>query len=342
MPLRTYTVGRSEAGQTLTDWLRQRLELSPAEARKLAQSRQVRVAGMACNDPRRRLRPGQSIDVPVPETSPRQSSPGQSLSPADYLDTLPAAPILQHVDDQIVIVNKPSGLTTMRHPEDVAEQAGGRPGARRYLPPTLADLLPVLLVRELGGKYHAVRAVHRLDKETTGLVVFARTIEAEQHLGQQLRTHTVERRYLAVVRGQARAGRIESNLVRDRGDGRRGSKPDDPEGQHAVTAVRLLEELGAFTLVECQLETGRTHQVRIHLGEAGTPLCGERLYDRPLHGRPLPETMEAARIMLHAATLGLQHPTTGKRMNWTAPMPMDMQQLLEKLRLKAREQSPPP
>ena len=94
----------------------------------------------------------------------------------------------------------------------------------------------------------------------------------------------------------------------------------------------MIEELGAYTLVECRLETGRTHQVRIHLGEAGTPLCGERIYDRPLHGRPYPDGSGLERIALHAATLGFDHPETDKRMRWTSPLPADLAGLVERLR----------
>jgi 23S rRNA pseudouridine1911/1915/1917 synthase len=177
-----------------------------------------------------------------------------------------------------------------------------------------------------------VRAVHRLDKETSGLVVFARTIAAERHLGRQFRAHTVERCYRAIVRGRARSQRIESRLVQDRGDGRRGSSAAFGDGQRAVTHVRVVETLGACTLVECRLETGRTHQVRIHLGEAGTPICGDHVYDRPLHGRPFPDASGMSRIALHAASLGFTHPATGKRMNWTSPLPEDMEALLHKLR----------
>jgi 23S rRNA pseudouridine1911/1915/1917 synthase len=210
----------------------------------------------------------------------------------------------------------------MRHPHEAAE-FGAR--GRRYLPATLADLLPGLLG---GGK---VRAVHRLDNETSGLVVFARTVAAERHLGEQFRAHTVERCYRAIVRGRARSQRLESWLVRDRGDGRRGSSATPGEGQHTVTNVRVVEELGAYTLVECRLETGRTHQVRIHLGEAGTPICGDHVYDRPLHGRPLPDASGMARIALHAATLGFIHPATGKRQRWTSPLPEDMKALWRRL-----------
>jgi 23S rRNA pseudouridine1911/1915/1917 synthase len=219
----------------------------------------------------------------------------------------------------------------MRHAEDVA--AFGK-RARRFLPPTLADLLPGLLARGRAGRPGSVRAVHRLDNETSGLVVFARTVEAERHLGRQFRAHSTERRYLAVVRGRARPGRIESWLVRDRGDGRRGSGPPG-EGQRAVTHVRVVEELGDYTLVECRLETGRTHQVRIHLGEAGTPLCGEKVYDRPPHGRPLPDGSGAPRIALHAAVLGFAHPATGERVCWTAPLPADLAGMVERLRRRA-------
>src|SRR5262249_27374264 len=159
------------------------------------------------------------------------------------------------------------------------------------------------------------RAVHRLDRDTSGLVVFARTPEAEAELGKQFRAHAVARKYVALVRGQPNPRRIESWIVADRGDGRRGS--GTPRERHrATTPVRIVEERGHYTLVECRLETGRTHQVRIHLGEAGAPLCGERVYDRPINGAPLPDESGAKRTMLHAAFLGLHHPETGQWLEW--------------------------
>src|SRR4029079_16753181 len=100
---------------------------------------------------------------------------------------------------------------------------------------------------------------------------------------------------------------VESNIVADRGDGRRGSvSGSHKDGKHAVTHVSVVEPLGDFTLVECRLETGRTHQVRIHLGESGTPICAETIYDRPLHGAPLLDDSGAARLALHAAALSFQ------------------------------------
>jgi 23S rRNA pseudouridine1911/1915/1917 synthase len=230
----------------------------------------------------------------------------------------------------VVVVEKPPGLTTMRHPHEAAE-FGRR--ARRFLPPTLADLLPAMLARGPGrAPLPRVRAVHRLDKDTSGLTVFARTPQAENHLGRQFRAHTTERRYLAVVRGRVIPARIESFLVNDRGDGRRGSSTVPGQGKRAVTHVRVVEPLGDYTLVECRLETGRTHQVRIHLAEAGTPLCGERVYDRPLHGAPLPDQSGAPRLALHAASLGFEHPVTGRRMTWTSPLPADLRAMVKRLR----------
>jgi 23S rRNA pseudouridine1911/1915/1917 synthase len=265
-----------------------------------------------------------------------------------------ARPLIRYADAQIVVVEKPAGLTTMRHPEEAAE-FGRR--AQRFLPATLADVLPHLLANHeaIKGRKGAkgqpkrknaspprpltsspsrlfIRAVHRLDKDTSGLVVFARTPEAERKLGKQFRAHSIERRYQAIVRGRARPGRIDTWLVRDRGDGRRGSSADPGAGQRAITNVRVLEDLGDFTLVECRLETGRTHQVRIHLGEAGTPICGERIYDRPLHGRPLPDASHAPRLALHAIRLEFDHPTTGRRMVWMSPLPEDLARFVKRLR----------
>ncbi len=243
-------------------------------------------------------------------------------------------PVIRYADAQVVVVDKPAGLTTMRHPHEAAE-FGRR--AHRFLPPTLADLVPALLAGGRPGRQARVRAVHRLDKETSGLVVFARTVEAERHLGQQFRAHTVERSYLAVVRGRAEPGRIESYLVEDRGDHRRGSSRQPGAGKRAVTHLTVVERLGEYTLVQCRLETGRTHQVRIHLGERGIPICGERVYDRPVHGRPPPDPSGAPRLALHAASLGFVHPATGKWRKWTAPLPKDLADFVARLRRQARK-----
>jgi 23S rRNA pseudouridine1911/1915/1917 synthase len=318
MNSRTFVVSRRESGCTLAELLRDRLRLSWSEASRMARERRIRLNDKPCCNPACRVKTGQRLEV-------SEKAAGGQVGRKKTQRLL-----IVFADTHIVVVNKPAGITTMRHPEEAAE-FGHR--ARRFLPPTLADLLPDALANGRPGKRPRVRPVHRLDKETSGLVVFARTVEAERHLGLEFRAHTIERRYLAIVRGKARAGRIESYLVRDRGDGRRGSGPA-AGGQHAVTHVRVVEELPGFTLVECRLETGRTHQVRIHLAENGTPLCGERVYDRPLHGKPLPDESGFERPALHAASLRLKHPATGQWLAWTSPLPGDMKALLEKLRSK--------
>jgi 23S rRNA pseudouridine1911/1915/1917 synthase len=325
MTKRRFVIATREAGMRIDAVLRERLAVSWKVVKRLLVERQVVIGGRLCVDPHQRVQPGQRVQVGEREKV--------KLSPSDKrTDTS----IICHADDQIVVVNKPAGLTTMRHSDEAAE-FGAR--GRRFLPSTLADRLPDLIRQFEAGKRRGaakrsagVRAVHRLDKETSGLVVFARTSAVESHLGKQFRAHTIERRYLGLVRGRASEARIESFLLEDRGDGRRGSTTRHDEGKRAVTHVRVVEELGEFTLVECRLETGRTHQVRIHLGEAGTPLCGERVYDRPLHGKPLPDTSGARRPMLHAATLGFDHPLTGRRVVWQVPPPQDMRQLLARLR----------
>jgi 23S rRNA pseudouridine1911/1915/1917 synthase len=325
----SWIVARQEARQTLAAFLRAKLGLSWSKAKELVEKKRVRVAGQPTGEPAQRLKVGNRVEVhgftaagaakPVvgakrkaATTSPKYSGP---------------MPTIVYEDDSVVVVDKPAGLTTMRHAEEAAE-FGAR--GKHYLPATLADLLPPLL----GQPDRPLRPVHRIDRDTSGLVVFARSAMAERELGAQFRVHSVERRYLALVRGRAVAGRIESFLVRDRGDGRRGSSTAG-EGQRAVTHIKILEELGGYTLVECRLETGRTHQIRIHLGEQGTPLCGEKVYDRPINGKPAPDESGAGRPMLHAARLGFRHPETGEKMSWSCPLPDDMEELLGRLRKAA-------
>jgi 23S rRNA pseudouridine1911/1915/1917 synthase len=318
MPVKTLILGKRHAGQPLAQALADLLHLSRKDVEHYLKNRWVRLDGAVCQQPGQRVRAKQRLQVHMPRVNVRGAKP-QAVD----LPPLARSIHIVHLDDDIVVVDKPAGLTTVRHADETAEFG---PRGQRFLPPTLVDLLPRIDPRLRRGR---IRAVHRIDKETSGLVILARTPQAESHLGKQFRVHSVERTYLALVRGIAEDRRIESTLVRDRGDGRRGS---GPEGQHAVTHVRVLERLGACTLVECRLETGRTHQVRIHLGEAGTPLCGERVYDRSLHGKPLPDPSGATRPLLHAATLAVDHRATGKRLRWQSAPPADMQSLIERFR----------
>jgi 23S rRNA pseudouridine1911/1915/1917 synthase len=182
--------------------------------------------------------------------------------------------------------------------------------------------------------------VHRLDRNTSGLIVFARTRRAAEGLKEQFREHTAHRRYLAIAHGRVEARTFRSHLMLDRGDGMRGSSERAREkggkgvrgGKLAVTHVAPVELLAAATLLECRLETGRTNQIRIHLAEAGHPLVGETMYLRDFPGRPLP----APRLMLHAARLGFVHPVTGEQLLFELPLPADMERVLRALRPERR------
>jgi 23S rRNA pseudouridine1911/1915/1917 synthase len=224
-----------------------------------------------------------------------------------------------YLDPHVVIVAKAPGVSTV--PYDATEKdtldvrvrawLGGRSGGARSLRPSLG-------------------IVHRLDKETSGLVVFTRTWLAKQKLASQFRKHTVHRRYMAIAHGEVRSRTIRSFIAPDRGDGLRGSvrRGQGQSEREAVTHVERIEALAGATLVACRLETGRTHQIRIHLSEAGHPLLGERVYRRRWTG----VVIEAPRLMLHAAELGFVHPATEQPMRWELAIPEDMRAVLEGLR----------
>jgi 23S rRNA pseudouridine1911/1915/1917 synthase len=342
-----FAVDRREAGKTLAAVLKLRYGLSWAQAKRLVERGHVRVSGQVESDVARRLKLGKRVEIaagsievkradkPKAKEPPKPAAPPKAKekpkAPA-HPKPAPRAPALDpecivYSDEAIVVVNKPAGLTTVRSTEDVAEF--GTHG-QRFLTKTLAGMLPAAL----GAPNKPVFAVHRLDRDTSGLVVFARTKAAEENLLKQFRKHSTERRYLALTRGTPEAKKLDSVFVRDRGDGRRGSTTDflAEDGKRAVTHVSVRESFGKFALVECRLETGRTHQVRIHLGEAGAPLCGETVYDRAANGAPKPDGSGAARPMLHAARLGFVHPESGEPLSWDVPPPSDFAALLKELR----------
>lgn len=342
MPPLGFVVDRREGGKTLAAVLKARYGLSWSRAKRLVEGRHVKIGPHVETDVARRLKPGKQVWLapgalevgrPGRGKAAKDEPPAAGQPAAKPVPSKPRRPEpkwdidLVYTDDHVVVVNKPAGLTTMRHAEEAAE-FGER--GQRFLTKTLGGLLPGLL----GAPDRPVFAVHRLDRDTTGLVVFARTPAAAEHLTKQFKKHSAERRYVALTRGTPPPGRIESVLVPDRGDGRRGTtrKTNPPDGKRAVTHVKVMEVLGEFAAVECRLETGRTHQVRIHLGELGTPLCGERVYDRAVNAKPVPDGSGAARPMLHAARLGFVHPGTGEPMSWEAKPPADFAAVWAKLR----------
>jgi 23S rRNA pseudouridine1911/1915/1917 synthase len=220
------------------------------------------------------------------------------------------------MDHHVIVVRKPAGIATVPFEDEI----------------DTLDRLVHALVRKMnrgGTSVPPLGVVQRLDKETSGLLVFARTATAKQSLKEQLRRHTVHRRYLAVAHGVVKARTIRSNLVRDRGDGYRGSTEDPELGRESITHVRPVEALRGATLVECRLETGRTHQIRIHLSEAGHPLLGDRVYPGQRVGGP---RLSVPRLMLHAAELGFVHPATGAEVRFEEPPPADFTSLVAGLR----------
>ena len=312
-----FPISGDQAGATLAAVLRSRLTgQSWSQVRRLIETRHARVNGELCLDPARRLKKGETVELLAkPAPKPRQA---ESIT-------------IRHLDEHVVVVEKPSGLPTVRHPleRDWTPR-------RKALAPTLEDLTPPLIARDEGrkakGTLPRLRVVHRLDKETSGLVVFARTVAAERGLGKQFHAHTVVRRYLAVVPGFLPPQRIDRRLVRDRGDGRRGVTDYPDDGKEAVTLVDVVERLPGYTLLSCRLETGRTHQIRIHLTSLGHPVCGDKVYGHPPGGELRPDSSGAPRLALHAVELGFQHPVTREPLHWTMPLPSDLETFLDRLR----------
>jgi len=301
----------------LRDWLPGQ---SWSQVRRLLKTRRVMVSGNLCMDPARRLTLRDVVKV----------LPHSAAAPATEESVR-----IRYVDEHLVVVEKPAGMTTTRHAEE-----RDWPARRRQIQPTLDELLPKILAKRQPKRAKTrpvrIRPVHRLDRDTSGLLVFARTVLAERNLGQQFRQHTTHRRYLAVVQGEVAAQTFSSRLVRDRGDGRRGSTTNPRLGKTAVTHVKPVERIGDYTLIECRLETGRTHQIRIHLAESGHPLCGEKVYNQPLQKPPIPDNSGAPRLALHAAELGFQHPVTGEMLQFEMPPPKDFTDFLHRLRREAK------
>jgi 23S rRNA pseudouridine1911/1915/1917 synthase len=316
MTLPPFTVAVVEAGHTLAKVLRSRLhETQPswADVRKLIEGRRVTVGDSVCTDSARRLSEGELVTLlDKPVHRPKTATP----------DGL----VIRHLDDHVVVVEKPAGMNTVRHPSELEWSE-----ERRQLVPTLQDVTQWAIAKRLNRQARTLpplRIVHRLDKETSGLICFARSPLAERSLGMQFRKHTVVRRYLALVAGFLPPQTIRSMLVRDRGDGRRGSTTLANTGKEAVTHVSVEKRLTRFTLLSCRLETGRTHQIRIHLSEAGHPVCGDKVYHRKANGETIADPSGAPRLCLHATELGFEHPASGERLHWAMPLPADMAKVI--------------
>ena len=299
-------------GKSLDRAVREAFALSWNAARDAIRTGKVHRDGVPLIDLEAPVRKGQTLEI-------RPNAPRPHVARRDAF----AAERILHCDGAVVVVDKPSGISTVPFGDE------GPADQRATLDAVVRDVLS----RDARGGRAPLGVVHRLDKETSGVIVFTRTVAAKKHLANQFRAHTTSRRYVAIVHGLlTRKQTLRSFLVEDRGDGIRGSAPRGTrQGQLAITHVEPLEKLAGATLVACRLETGRTHQIRIHLSEAGHPLVGERVYVRNYRG-PL---IEAPRMMLHAAELGFEHPTTGEQVVFEVDPPQDFQAVLLKARSAA-------
>ena len=278
-------------------------------AKTLCADGRVTIDGARCLDPAFRVPAG--AVVVVDRYAPK-------------VHTSPLAPeAIVFADRDIVVIDKPAGMLS------VADEADNKD--------TLADYARTLLRRMKRGVDGRLGVVHRLDRETSGLIVFTRNPDAKRTLAERFKAHDIERVYHAIVHGVVYdAVRVETDLTADRGDGLRGSfghfRPatgnPPAHAKRAITMIQPLAELDGATLVECRLETGRQHQIRIHLSELGHALIGERVYIRDHRG----PRIKAPRPMLHARVLGFAHPRREEVLRFEREPPDDFQGMVATLR----------
>lgn len=294
-PAEPWTVAADAAGKTVAAVVRDRAGEPWSVVKKWVETGKVAVDGAVITAIDHRVRGGERVEVRL--SAPRPRDPTREAE-------------LVYDDAHVVVIDKPAGISSV--PYDDRETG------------TAMDLIRGAWRRQ--GKRateQALIVVHRIDKATSGLLMFAKSKRAELGLAAQLRDHSCERTYLCVAHGALSARTIESHLVTDRGDGLRGATRHAGQGKRAVTHVAVRERLRGATSCEVRLETGKTHQIRIHLAEAGHPLVGESVYIRDFTaagGALLP----SPRLMLHAATLGFAHPISGEMMRFASPVPAEI------------------
>ena len=310
--------------------------LSRTRLGRLIEEGAVRIDGEVVRDPRARVEEGQRVEIGVQEAEESHIAP----------ESIPLEVVFE--DDDLIVINKPAGMVV--HP------APGSPTG------TLVNALMAHCGDNLSGVGGMKRPgiVHRIDKDTSGLLVVAKSDAAHHGLAAQFEKHTVERYYRALVYGVPDANdprlrgvrgasfepgtilKLTTQLARHKTDRQRQAVLFQG-GRHAVTRARAIEQFGTppvLALMECWLETGRTHQIRVHMAHAGHALVGDPVYGgrRKLPKTALPEiAAEAVRAFprqaLHAAVLGFVHPVTGEDVRFEAPIPEDMERLLDLVRL---------
>ncbi|MBI0178335.1 RluA family pseudouridine synthase [Bartonella apis] len=314
-------------GQRVDQWLAKNCpEMSRSRLQALIREGQLKINQLVIREPKTRLKTGDSIEVFLPEPVAAQPR-GEAID----LEIL-------YEDDDLIVINKPAGLVV--HPGN-----GNETG-------TMVNALIYHCGSSLSGIGGVKRPgiVHRLDKDTSGVMVVAKNDHAHNVLSRQFADHgrqgPLERSYQAVVWGAfaQKAGVVDTYLGRSSRDRTKRAvvSPTQMDARHAVTHYRLLESFGEknekeaiASLIECRLETGRTHQIRVHMAHIGHPLVGDQVYGNAFKTKAnmLPDDLKTIvsafpRQALHAATLVFEHPFTGKIMRFTSSLPTDMLNLI--------------
>lgn len=302
--------GSIDAGGRLDKALAEATGLSRERIKGLIADGAVMVAGTSAKSGSAKVAGGESFAIALPPPEPLAAEP-QDI-PLDIV----------FEDDHLLVVNKPAGMVV--HP------AAGNPDG------TLVNALLFHCAGRLSGINGVARPgiVHRIDKDTSGLLVVAKSDAAHEGLARQFADHSITRRYLAVCAGHPNpaSGTISGRLGRsDRDRKKMAVLPDSStRGKHAVTHYEVLQRLDHSALLECRLETGRTHQVRVHCASIGHALLGDPVYGRtPKALRSLLERLDFGRQALHAARLGFRHPISGETLDFCAELPADMRELID-------------
>lgn len=295
-------ISEKEAGMRADVALAQLLDITRSNMQKLLEEGRA-VKGIKVVKSNYKLKAGDEIIVSLPEPQPLDVQPENI--PLDII----------YEDEDVVVVNKARGMVV--HPA-----AGNYSG-------TLVNAL-LYHCKNLSGINGVIRPgiVHRLDKDTSGIMICAKNDAAHVSLSEQIQSKTAQRTYMAVVRGNIKtdSGVIETQIARDKNDRKKMSVVKDG-GRNAVTEYKVLERFGKYTIVKCKLKTGRTHQIRVHMEYLGYPLVGDPKYS------PMKTPFGINGQALHSWTLSFVHPRTGEDMFFEAPLPEDMKKIVTRLRL---------
>ena len=311
-----FKITAETAGAVLSALRKHTDSLTWSAARKHLEGRCIAVNGILCVEEARRVVAGDVIELRTrPFPPPPKDEDVRIL----------------FIDQDVVVVDKPTGMLSLRHPADVDWKQ-----TKKDRQPSLEESVRRLIPRRYDQSSRSggteLFAVHRIDRETSGILVFARNESAQAGLIRQFAAHDALRKYLCIIPGWLSAQTLESTQIRDRGDGLRGSATQPTDGHRMVTHVVPLRRFGDFTELECRLETGRTNQIRIQLAELGHPICGDVKYRGPFEQSPVTDESTAPRLALHAAELGFVHPSLSTLHRYELPWPKDMLSLIRRMK----------